>query len=111
MIEVTTLSLDEAVPGRLDLVKIDAEGAEAAVLKGMKEHVARNPQIQIIAEFAPGLLRRAGVEPLSFLHQIEELGLEYRLIAEPGGEIVQFPTEELLELESANLLLKRTGVA
>ena len=112
MIEVETLSLDEAVSGRcLDLVKIDAEGAELAVLRGMHGHIAANPKIQIIAEFAPELLRKAGVKPLAFLREVHELGFEYKLIAEPGGELVRFDDERLLELTSANLLLRRADSA
>jgi len=99
VIEVKTLALDEAVSDRrLDLVKIDAEGAEPAVLRGMRGHIAANPEIQIIAELAPDLLRGAGVEPISFLREIREMGFEHRLIAEPGGELVQFEQDRLLEL-------------
>lgn len=112
VIEVKTLSLDDAIPERrLDLVKIDAEGAEPAVLRGMKGHITRNPEIQVIAEFAPALLHNANADPISFLREIEDLGLEYRLIAEPGGEIVEFGAAKLLELESANLLLRRGDAA
>lgn len=57
-IEVETLTLDKFFAGegwpKVDLVKIDVEGAEVEVLEGMKEVVSRNAELKLIVEFNPG---------------------------------------------------------
>ncbi len=47
------VSLDEAVPGRADFLKIDVEGAEEAVWRGMQRLIVRSPGIGIAMEFNP----------------------------------------------------------
>jgi len=49
--EVPLTTLDEAVPGRADFLKIDVEGAEEAVWRGMQRLIARSPGIAIVMEF------------------------------------------------------------
>ena len=56
-VEVETTTLDEffAQEGwpKVHVVKIDVEGAEVEVLEGMREIIARNPDIKLIIEFNP----------------------------------------------------------
>ena len=49
--EVPVVTLDTAVPGPVDLVKIDVEGAEEAVWRGMQGLIARSPGIAVLLEF------------------------------------------------------------
>ena len=49
--EVPAVPLDDAVPGRVDFVKIDVEGAEDLAWRGMQAMIARNPDIRIVMEF------------------------------------------------------------
>jgi FkbM family methyltransferase len=58
--EVPMTTLDEAVPGRADFIKIDVEGAEEAVWRGMQGLIGRSPGIAILMEFNPGRCRDAG---------------------------------------------------
>lgn len=51
--DVPLASLDEAVPGRADFLKIDVEGAEEAVWRGMQRLLARSPGIGVVMEFNP----------------------------------------------------------
>lgn len=51
VLEVPVTALDVALPGRVDFVKIDVEGAEELVWRGMQEVIDRNPEIQIVLEF------------------------------------------------------------
>ena len=57
--DVPLATLDEAVPGRADFIKIDAEGAEEAVWHGMQRLIARSPGIAILMEFNPARCRDA----------------------------------------------------
>lgn len=107
VIETAMYTLDQVVEGVLDVVKIDAEGADVAVLKGMVGHVRRNSGIQIIIELAPELLAKDGAGPDELFELVEEMGFEWLLIAEPGGELVRCEREDLAVHNSANLLLRR----
>jgi FkbM family methyltransferase len=59
---------------RVDLVKIDVEGAECAVLAGMSELVSRNPGIVVVLEFQAEALEAAGEVPLDFLRELMVMG-------------------------------------
>lgn len=52
---------------KIDLVKIDSEGAEPLVLEGMKRVLRHNRRVKIFMEFNPGNLRRAGRDPEDIL--------------------------------------------
>lgn len=56
--KVNSISLDSYFGERetVQFVKIDVEGAELKVLRGMKNLIARSPDITLILEFCPGLL-------------------------------------------------------
>lgn len=108
-IEVRTTSLDEALAAeeRVDLIKMDAEGAEPLILRGMGMILQRNPSIRIILEFAPVHLRRAGIHPMTFLDDIASLGFSVRRIHEENGELLPVTPHELNEAFSLNLFLER----
>ncbi|MGD1090981.1 MAG: FkbM family methyltransferase [Bryobacteraceae bacterium] len=110
-LQVETVSLDEALSSvtRVDVVKIDAEGSEPWILDGMKGIISRNPGIRILLEFAPEHLRRANVEPVSFLDSITRLGLAFARVDDLSGEPRHFPTEELLAFKTSNLFLTSEG--
>lgn len=62
-IEVTRLDDIIGPDQRLDVVKIDVEGAELDVLAGMDRLVQENPDLAIVAEYGPSHLERVGVTP------------------------------------------------
>jgi FkbM family methyltransferase len=107
-IEVLTTSLDETLGTQeaVDVVKIDAEGAEPLILRGMKKVIERNPRIRILLEFAPIHLRRAGCNPSEFLDEIASLGFMIRRIDEANGEVLPVTREALTEAFSVNLQLE-----
>ena len=69
IVEVTTVRLDDALPAKVDFIKIDAEGAEREIWRGMSRVVAGNPDLRIFMEF--NAARRYG--PREFLGQIEKM--------------------------------------
>lgn len=63
-VSADVVALDEFLPDiRPDLVKIDVQGWEFEVLKGMKGILERNPNAAIYLEFWPHGLQRAGTSP------------------------------------------------
>jgi FkbM family methyltransferase len=102
-----TVSLDEALRDevRVDIVKIDAEGAEPFILKGMAQLRSRNPELRVFLEFAPEHLRRAGADPLQWAYQLLTSGSVVRRLEDVTGELLAVTAEELAGCISWNLLL------
>ena len=73
-IEVETVPLDELIPGRVDFVKIDVEGAELQVLDGMRRLLAESPAAELCVEWNADRLRLAGEDPLALPRRLRELG-------------------------------------
>ncbi|MEM4272047.1 MAG: FkbM family methyltransferase, partial [Candidatus Bilamarchaeaceae archaeon] len=98
--EVETVSLDEyfkKYEGKIDLVKMDIQGAEYSALLGMRGLIEKNPQMRIVAEFEPKLMRDCGFDPEKYLILLEELGFEIRNINEKKRKIGVESKEELLK--------------
>lgn len=74
MTEVRTVRVAQVVPGPVDLVKIDVEGAEFEVLDGMRDLVSGEDPSVLIVEWNPACLRNAGQDPLELPRCLEELG-------------------------------------
>ena len=73
---VRTATLDEALGvERVDFIKIDAQGAEPRILRGMRALVAREQaRLGVLAEFAPGLLERHAGGLAAFAELLRALG-------------------------------------
>lgn len=89
-----------------DLVKIDAEGAEPAILAGMEKLLARSPHVQLILEHLPSALKRAGHDPIGFLASLERLGFRLHEIT-PRGRFRSTTIDRLRACERAELYLRR----
>jgi FkbM family methyltransferase len=106
-IELDMITIDEFLPADLsvDLVKIDVEGYEPSVLRGMQQTIQRSPNIRILLEFVEVFLS-ATIGAEKFAEEIHSLGLKICRIL-PGSRL------ELIEygqvLRDANFcLLTRT---
>lgn len=75
------ISLDELLGDlRADVVKIDVQGAELAVLAGMSQLIQRSRGICIVMEFSPGMLRAGYIDPQAVLVKLRNQGFELTLI-------------------------------
>jgi FkbM family methyltransferase len=108
-VRVAAVTLDEALQGRerVDVIKIDVEGAEPLVLRGMTDILRKNPRLTIIMEFAAAHLDRAGIPPLDHLRSLRDLGFRIRRIDDFTGDLLEWHDQELLAAESSNLHLER----
>ncbi len=74
-VQVAIARLDDVVDGeRVDFVKIDVQGWEAEVLRGMEHTLKNNPGLTIYFEYWPDGLRKAGEEVLSPIHILTQHG-------------------------------------
>jgi len=81
-VPVKMVSVDEFLPSgqRIDLVKMDIQGAEGMALQGMKRTLASNPGVVILMEFWPEGLRKTGFSPGRVLSELENQGFAlYRI--------------------------------
>jgi FkbM family methyltransferase len=113
-VTITTTTLDEAVgPGaRVDLIKIDAEGAELDVLEGARHVLKDNPDAALIVELGTSHLNRAGTILEEWLGAFSALGLRPFVIDEVSGILSATDVAALAGVHSVNLFFApHTGTA
>lgn len=82
-VEITTLDEYFGQHGTVvDLMKIDAEGAEPAILEGARALLARSPDLIILTEYNPKLIRAFGRQPTAYLRELSSLGFELLCLSE-----------------------------
>ena len=67
---------------KIDILKIDIEGAEPIALRGMKESIARSQNMIIITEVYPLCMERLGESPTAYLKELEAIGFKLSSIDE-----------------------------
>lgn len=115
-VATTTLDafLEEKGWPKVDLIKIDVEGAELDVLAGMTELLGKYGDLKLIMEFNPALLQSAGVDPSVFLDAPGPGRFHIFAIEEPMG-LQPLSSEELFSMagkmskdqDSINLLFTK----
>lgn len=82
-VEIQVAAVDALLPGiRPDLIKIDVQGWELEVLRGMEATLAANPQAAIQLEFWPAGMERAGYAPADLIAFLQQRGYQLRLGAD-----------------------------
>jgi FkbM family methyltransferase len=93
IVEVETTTIDQLTADweRVDFLKIDAEGAEELIWRGMQETIQRHPNILIVLEFNCDRYP----QPREFLQSIQQAGLILRHI-DFDAEIKDLTLEQCL---------------
>jgi FkbM family methyltransferase len=89
MITSTTLDafLVEQSFAKIDLIKLDIEGAELAALDGMQNLITLSKNLILIVECSPQILARIGSAPTALINKINNLGFTVSAIG-PRGELI-----------------------
>lgn len=111
-VEVAQLSLDDRFPDMpVGLIKMDIQGAELLVVRGMKNLLARNHDVLVLSEFSPPRIRECGGDPQEMLDTMTDLGFTAYLI-DSRAETLRTVTHEdlfgrLSFMKDINLLFAR----
>lgn len=109
-IQVEVVRLDDVAPAkRMDVVKIDVEGAELDVLAGMKGVIAKNPDLAIVAEFGPEHLKRVGQTPAQWFKAFTDAGFKAYIIDEATSAAEPTSAKAAAKVVSANIAFVRAG--
>jgi FkbM family methyltransferase len=87
-ISVRSVALDDYFQDRaIDFIKIDAQGAEPLILKGLSRIMAESVNLQIMMEYCPEAFSSLEA-PAAFLSRIQASGYEMLELREKGPEPV-----------------------
>ncbi len=82
---------------RIDLIKMDVQGAELQVLHGAMRTLKTYPTVRMIIEFWPFGLRNTGADPEEVLQILREAGFHFRDTEHMGESIDHYSNEQLIE--------------
>jgi FkbM family methyltransferase len=105
VIEIDSIILDDLIKKPIKFVKIDVEGFEMNVLKGMKNIIKKNPELTLIVEFSIGNQKRAGHNYSELPTLIESLGYDMFNIETNDKVALPLSDEDILKLHGGCNLL------
>jgi FkbM family methyltransferase len=98
-VEVATRTLDSLLKDHAPcptLIKIDTEGHELAVLRGLSATLQRFPDLQLLVEFNPLMQRAAGFADDALVSHIEAAGYNIFLANESARSVIRVKTYKQL---------------
>lgn len=102
--QVPVRTLDAAVEGPAQFVKIDVEGAEEQVWRGMQGLIARSPGIGILMEFNPHRCRdpRATLAEMAARFPLREVGFDGLAVPVAPEQVLERREDTILYLSEAD---------
>lgn len=108
-IMVRAVALDEFLTAgmrKIDVMKIDVEGAEPKVFRGMQTLLKENEAIKIVMEYSPHQMRSCGHEPAKEMAGLRKMGFKFYRIEETG-QVSPIHLKKLEKVHHCDLLLTR----
>lgn len=105
-IQVEAVRLDDYFRdyvGKIDLIKMDIQGAEGTALEGMISLIQKYENVKIITEFWPAGLERAGLDPEDFLRLLRAQAFNIYQIEENSRRITLISSAKLLGALERNI--------
>ena len=112
-IVVPVVSLDGEFAGRLnrlDLLKIDVQGAEASVLRGAQHLLTEQPDAAILTEFWPFGLKQSAGSARETLALLRSANRQLLMVDEEHHKLREIPDEALLMLEGRDTYVNLLAV-
>ena len=114
-VRVQIMSLDSFVakqqsPFAVRFIKVDVQGYELAVARGMERTIAENPRAIIALEYMPSAIRELGFEPQALLDWIGAQRFTVYVI-ERGAALHEIATTRIATERYVDLLLTREPLA
>jgi zona occludens toxin (predicted ATPase) len=85
---------------RIDIIKMDVEGAEMLVLQGMRGILNRKDDLKIFTEFYSIMLRRAGSSPEDYLKQLMSYGFKLFYINEKSKTLESIDIDRAMQIDT-----------
>jgi FkbM family methyltransferase len=87
MVTVRAVSLDDLLADapRVDFIKLAVQGAEVAVLRGLRRTLARCPTVRLLCSVSPALLERAGAGADALFDPLRDAGFVPHQLWRNGG--------------------------
>jgi FkbM family methyltransferase len=98
-VDVPAVPLDDYLKdkdGRVDLVKIDTEGAEGFILAGMQDTLRKNSAAKLVTEYIPSKLQDCGYPPDKFFGLLKPHGFRYAEIDEFRGTVLPVAEHDVM---------------
>src|SRR5207248_4208390 len=89
---------DVAGTAKVAFIKVDVQGAEAAVLRGMTKILTENANLAMLLEFWPHGLRLSGEDPVELLRRLQRR-FKLEVLNGANYKIEPFPGETELVLK------------
>jgi FkbM family methyltransferase len=104
--QVDAVVLDDVLDGleRIDVMKIDVEGAEIQAFRGLSRTLEARPAMKIMFEWSPEQIRLMGDEPGELVDLLAEAGFGYRLLER---DLAPIQRSDLVALEYGNVIASR----
>jgi FkbM family methyltransferase len=108
VVDVEAVAMDDLLADvpRVDVVKVDVEGAEIHVVAGMERTLKANPAIVVVFEWSPGQMVSVGDTPAALLDLLGDHGFSYQLI---GDHVTPLDRARLLDLPYGNIVAARSS--
>lgn len=105
VLKAEAVRLDDQALGKADLLRIDAEGSEAAILRGAETILRDNADIVICMEWAPvQIASRTSVE--DFVAWMRDLGFCFWWIG-PASDLIPIQASALVSMGHGDLVVSR----
>lgn len=107
---VPTISFDQLCSSlklaKIDLVKVDVEGAEPMVLAGMRQALAQARVANLVIEFCPANIEDAGYDSLAFAQDLLDSFASIQIIDAPVSQLLGKQLEARDDFERAIAQIK-----
>lgn len=112
-VEVPAFALDDflASGARVDLIKMDIQGAEFSAVRGARRMLSENAAPTLLMEYWPYGLRAAGEDPRALLTELEALGYSFTTVKNaPLPDPDCAAIDDYINLVASKAHLTRLGV-